>query len=944
MLIRFVLVGSVVLSTRQGSSAQSKYLHLNAMKTASPVSARSLFHRLVLGLVITAGLSLPAQATDVSTLKLNGRWTGNASGYVLGGGELGDSPAQPIAANETWIIAGARSADEQATNQGAVQVFKASTGAWVRKLLPPAPATAGTQFGYCCAVSGNTAVISSPAPLASSTGVAYVYDLTNGKLLRTLKPNPGDGTVGDFFGASVAISGNRVLIGALQEDLGTGSAYIFDLNTGAQLFKKQEAGINANEFYGFSVAAEGNIGVVGCIYADGGRGAAYAYDLTTGALIKKYQAGASVVGDGCYSVAITQGKVIIGAAFANANAGKVFVMDMLTSAEVTLTATDAGAGDVFGFNLAAHQGMLLVGSLAHSNGRDTCWVYDLNSAATTEMMQLHPPDVQTGIRFGANTAWSGNTAVIAAPDDSPLINNVQTTAAGSIYLMRPITRPMPLTKVAAKGDSAPGAAETNFNLWKDAYLNRDGAIAFASSLTGFGSNRNKDTGVWNTLATGNPLDLSLKSRQVDGAVSILSVSKPLINRQTNSIFQAMLTGTGVSSLDNLAIYKDDGTAVTRILRTGGAASALFGGGVPKGFTAVTQSRNLNRIATTFTLRSGVASTTTANDTGLLLFDYGTSLGEVTAPREGSAAAATGLTYGQFTGRIAYFHDVALYTTAVAGPPASNQAIFRKFYNVPETVLAQKGDIPPAPGGAPFSSFIGEAADDGPKMVYRATLGAPATSANNEGLWLGPTATSTLVMRKGVDLAPALPGLRIARFISFWPTFDQVAALVQLAGPGVNSSNDQALLLYQTLNLTGITVLMREGEPASGCNGATIGVISRVELEPYYGQYLVLATLKGAPAGTDQALFRGLTHKGLTGVDQQTLRRPVPVLRKGTLFNNQPSKIKSLSLPTTNLTAAGAGTTGLGRAMRENVDSVNPREIALTVTFDNGVVQLMKGIP
>ena len=94
--------------------------------------------------------------------------------------------------------------------------------------------------------------------------------------------------------------------------------------------------------------------------------------------------------------------------------------------------------------------MLLVGSLSHSNGRDTCWVYDLNSAATTEMMQLHPPDVQTGIRFGANTAWSGNTAVIAAPDDSPLINNVKAVNAGSIYLMRPITRPMPLTKVAAK--------------------------------------------------------------------------------------------------------------------------------------------------------------------------------------------------------------------------------------------------------------------------------------------------------------------------------------------------------------------------------------------------------------------------------------------------------------------------------------------------------------
>jgi hypothetical protein len=138
--------------------------------------------------------------------------------------------------------------------------------------------------------------------------------------------------------------------------------------------------------------------------------------------------------------------------------------------------------------------------------------------------------------------------------------------------------------------------------------------------------------------------------------------------------------------------------------------------------------------------------------------------------------------------------------------------------------------------------------------------------------------------------------------------------------------------------------MREGEPAPGCHPATIGTISRVEVESFYGQYLLLATLTGAPANANQCLFRGTSLKDAPTVAERFLRRPIAILRKGDLYTGRPSKIQSISLPTSNLSPAGAGGTGLSTAMLRTNGGVIPNTIVLTLQFENAVRQIMKGIP
>ena len=503
-----------------------------------------------------------------------------------------------------------------------------------------------------------------------------------------------------------------------------------------------------------------------------------------------------------------------------------------------------------------------------------------------------------------------------------------------------------MTTVAAKGDFAADVLNATYGATGEFFLNRENEAGFLSRLAGPGSNGGKDSAVFTQMVGGYNKRV-LKTRTQDGIAPnpvIATLFNPLPNQDDYMLFRATYSGAGVTSYDNQAVYLQKDGVLTRVFRTGGAASAIFAGGVPLKFNELRLGRAAATapLALTFALRTGVAGITADKDTGLALYNLNGSLPDTSVPREGLAAGATGVTYGQFTGRVSLFSTLASYTTAAAGVPAFNQALFTKARGGNETLFARKGDVPTTPGGMPFTAFLGENTDSVSYTAFRATLGAPATAATNEGIWFG-NGVFKLLFRKGVDLAPVLPGLKIAKFINFRSMFGNTMAQVQLSGPGVTAANDQALLIYQTEGavVDTIQVLLREGEPAPGCNGARIGVISRVETEGYWGQYIVLATLTGAPAGTELALFQGTGRITSPTIGDQVRRRPVLALRKGALYDNQPSKLKSISF-SSGQTPSGAANVGLGRVIQEGGGTAIFPNVVLTLDFANGVRQVMKG--
>lgn len=127
-------------------------------------------------------------------------------------------------------IVGAYDDDENGEFSGAAFLFDATTGELLRKLTPD-DAAAGDEFGVSVAISGNIAIVGSPSSdndNGDASGSVYLFDVSTGEQIA--KFSASDGMVGDKFGESVAISGNRFIVGSpFNDERGTdaGAAYIF---------------------------------------------------------------------------------------------------------------------------------------------------------------------------------------------------------------------------------------------------------------------------------------------------------------------------------------------------------------------------------------------------------------------------------------------------------------------------------------------------------------------------------------------------------------------------------------------------------------------------------------------------------------------------------------------------------------------------------------------
>ncbi len=192
-----------------------------------------------------------------------------------------------VAISGATAIVGAWADDDNGNVSGSAYLFDTTTGAQIAKLLPKDGAT-GDEFGGSVAISGDTAIVGAAwdDDNGSRSGSAYLFDVTTGRQIAKLLPD--DGAVFDYFGISVAINGTTALVGArLDDDNGTnsGSAYLFDTTTGAQIAKLLPDDGTTFDLFGASVAISGATGkelaIVGAIWDNPNgidSGSAYLFD------------------------------------------------------------------------------------------------------------------------------------------------------------------------------------------------------------------------------------------------------------------------------------------------------------------------------------------------------------------------------------------------------------------------------------------------------------------------------------------------------------------------------------------------------------------------------------------------------------------------------------------------------------------------------------------
>ena len=217
-------------------------------------------------------------------------WTEIAKLTALDG-SADDAFGFSIAISGHTLVVGAHRDDDKGSGSGSAHVFKQSGIAWTEEAkLTASDGSEDQKFGYSVDISSDTIAIGAIGDHHSGagTGAAYIFRRSGSTWTEEAKLLASDSTSGDLFGSSVAISGNRVVVGAIFDDdngSDSGSGYVFLRSDNSWTENSKilaSDGSNGDQF-GSSVAisASADTVVIGAIlndHAQHNSGSVYVYN------------------------------------------------------------------------------------------------------------------------------------------------------------------------------------------------------------------------------------------------------------------------------------------------------------------------------------------------------------------------------------------------------------------------------------------------------------------------------------------------------------------------------------------------------------------------------------------------------------------------------------------------------------------------------------------
>ena len=280
-----------------------------------------------------------------------------------------------------------------------------------------------------------------------------------------------DRTDGDAFGAAVSLSGDgsRALVGAFQDDMFRGSAYVF-ARTGTTWTEEARLTASdgvANDRFGVSAAlsADGRYAMVGASWDDGERGAVYVFRRGSGPVWSeeaKLTAGTRAVGarfGGSVALDGTGANAVVGAEGETAGQGAAYLlarngatwsmMGPMVRTERRVTAFAPAAGDRYGASvaMAVNGTRALVGAPGTNGERGVADAWVVSTGVWGRVTTLEAPVRTAGDRFGWSVALSGDGihALVGAmggnavhaftwPSDFALFHEAALTVSGSAFL------------------------------------------------------------------------------------------------------------------------------------------------------------------------------------------------------------------------------------------------------------------------------------------------------------------------------------------------------------------------------------------------------------------------------------------------------------------------------------------------------------------------------
>ena len=344
------------------------------------------------------------------------------SGDILAVGAYGEaSVATGVDGNQ---------ANNSLSYSGAVYVFRRTGSTWAQEAYLKASNTDSVDyFGWSVTLSGDTLAVGARLEESAATGVdgnqadnsaddsgaVYVFRRSGSTWAQEAYLKASNTGATDYFGSSVALSGNTLAVGAYGEDsaatgvdsdqasntaVDSGAVYVFRRSgsSWAQEAYLKASNTGASDYFGSSVALSQDTLAVGAYGED---------SVATGVDGNQLDNSAS-------------------------NSGAVYVFRHDGSAwaqEAYLKASNTGAGDYFGTSVALSQDTLAVGATeeasadtgvdgnqANNSASDSGAVYVFRRAdsAWAQEAYLKASNTGAGDYFGRSVALNGDTLAVGA--------------------------------------------------------------------------------------------------------------------------------------------------------------------------------------------------------------------------------------------------------------------------------------------------------------------------------------------------------------------------------------------------------------------------------------------------------------------------------------------------------------------------------------------------
>ena len=297
----------------------------------------------------------------------------------------------------------------------------------------------GDQYGYSVAFDGTTLLIGSPSATSDvdgSVGLVQIYQWNGHDMEPVAELSTGPGDLMTQFGASVAVDGGTIVVGAPSARLGPnrpGKIYVYSIAEDTISLEGEFTSSSAEDDgdgFGACVAVSGDIIIAGAPYDSidfANQGSVTTFDGVSGAWIEDVILASSIpVLDGGFGFAVDfdGSRAVIGEPAGTSSAGQANVggADVFQyvpgnwTHESRLDPNETDADSQFGAAVSIDSTLVAVGAPSQNGGTGhiTVFFYSSTGGWNAQALTL-PADCVIGDGLGTSVAVSGSRIYVGSP-------------------------------------------------------------------------------------------------------------------------------------------------------------------------------------------------------------------------------------------------------------------------------------------------------------------------------------------------------------------------------------------------------------------------------------------------------------------------------------------------------------------------------------------------